>query len=91
MYPNFGEKMKLFCISLLAVLSCSASTISTVGFEDGSDFDYNDTVITVSNVSFHTTGVWHVPTILQFPNETPFPGGTGFFFVTISRRHIPQS
>lgn len=75
-------KFKLFALLALATAACSASTISIVGFEDGSDFDYNDTVITVSNVSFHTTGVWHVPAILQFPNETPFPGGTGFFFDT---------
>jgi hypothetical protein len=75
-------KFKLPAAVLLAVAACSASTISIVGFEDGTDFDYNDTVITVTNILFHATGSWSEPVPNPTPSEPIFPGGVGFFFDT---------
>ena len=74
----------LLTLLLLAALSCSASTVYTVGFEDWSgptsDRDFNDTVIQITGVHFETSGVWVKPNPLQYPNETPYPYDTAFYF-----------
>jgi hypothetical protein len=79
LHPS-GRLPKLVILSLLAVLSCSASTI--IGFEDwqgaGSDRDFNDMEYTVTGLTFDT----YAPFVFTPPpgySETPFPQPAQYF------------